>query len=294
MAWVEKTHKDKGHAWRVGYRGPDRRQRYKTFTRRADADLFAATVETTYPAAIGPTPPRQDHRRRLAYQVEASRLNRRPSAIARDDSYLRSFILPTFADHTLVQVQPVAVQQWVAKLNTAGYAPATIRKAYELLARIFTTGVASGLIARTPCRGVKLPNIEQSDKRYLTPTEVRHLAVVVDPRFRALVLTAACSGARFGELAGLPVEHYEPLKRTIRIERNLTEVSGDLAFGETKTRAARRTVSIPTWLVDVLAQHIATYPGDDGLIFTAPCRRAAASHQLPHPLLETRSAILRR
>ena len=46
MAWVEKTPKEKGHAWRVGYRGPDRRQRYKTFTREADADLFAATVET--------------------------------------------------------------------------------------------------------------------------------------------------------------------------------------------------------------------------------------------------------
>ena len=41
MAWVEKTSKDKGHAWRVGYRGPDRRQRYRTFTRKADADLFA-------------------------------------------------------------------------------------------------------------------------------------------------------------------------------------------------------------------------------------------------------------
>ena len=46
MAWVEKTPKEKGHAWRVGYRGPDQRQRYKTFTREADADLFAATVKT--------------------------------------------------------------------------------------------------------------------------------------------------------------------------------------------------------------------------------------------------------
>src|SRR5665811_1477619 len=46
VAWVEKTQKDRGHAWCVGYRGPDRRQRYKTFIRKADADLFAATVET--------------------------------------------------------------------------------------------------------------------------------------------------------------------------------------------------------------------------------------------------------
>ncbi len=198
MAWVEKTPKDKGHAWRVGYRGPDRRQRYKTFTRKADADLFAATVETDMSRGDWTDP----HLGRItvtewAYQVEASRLNRRPSTIVRDDSYLRNLILPTFADHTLIQVQPVAVQQWVAKLNTAGYAAATIRKAYELLARIFTAAVDSGLIARTPCRGVKLPKIEQSDKRYLTPTEIQQLADVIDPRFQALVLTAAYSGARY-------------------------------------------------------------------------------------------------
>jgi len=256
VAWVEKTPKDKGHAWRVGYRGPDRRQRYKTFARKADADLFAATVETDMSRGEWTDP----HLGRItvtdwASQVEASRLNRRPSAIARDDSYLRNLILPTFADHTLIQVQPVAVQQWVAKLNTAGYAAATIRKAYELLARIFTAAVDSGLIARTPCRGVKLPKIEQSDKRYLTPAEVQHLANTIDPGFQALVLTAAYSGARFGELAGLSVEHYEPLKRSIRIERNLTEVSGHLAFGETNTRAARRTVSIPTWRSSSTKEH---------------------------------------
>ena len=31
-------------------------------------------------------------------------------------------------------------------------------------------------------------------------------------------------------------------------------------------------MSIPAWLVDVLAEHIATHPGDDDLIFTAPAR----------------------
>ncbi len=292
MAWVEKVGREKGHAWRVGYRGPNRHQRYKTFARRADANLFAATVETDMVRGDWTDPLLG----RItvadwAYQVEASRLNRRPSTIARDDSYLRSFILPTFGDHTLVQVQPVAVQQWVAKLNTAGYAPATIRKAYEILARIFTTGVDSRLIARTPCQGVKLPKIEQSEKRFLSPTEIEHLADVIHPRFRALALTAAYSGARFGELAGLGVEHYQPLKRTIRIERNLTEVGGKLAFGETKTRASRRMVSIPAWLVDVLAEHIATNPGDDNLIFTAPAggplRRASFRTRFWKPAVQS-------
>jgi integrase len=271
VAWVEKLGKKKGHAWRVGYRGPDRRQRYKTFTRKADADLFAATVETDL-ARGDWTDPRLGTTTvtEWAHQVEASRLNRRRSTTARDDSYLRSFILPAFGDLKLVEVQPVAVQQWVAQLHTAGYAPATIRKAYEILGRTFTAAVDSRLIARSPCQGVKLPKIEQTEKRYLSPAEIQHLADAIHPRFCALVLTAAYSGARFGELAGLGRQHYEPLKRTIRIERNLTEVRGQLAYGETKTRAARRTVSIPAWLVDILAQHLATYPGDDDLIFTAP------------------------
>ncbi len=271
MAWVEKVTRRKGHAWRVGYRGPNRRQRYKTFTRKADADLFAATVETDL-ARGDWTDPRLGKVTVAdwASHVEASRLNRRPSTTARDDSYLRSFVLPTFGELSLVEVQPVAVQQWVAKLNAAGYAPATIRKAYEILSRTFTAAVESRLIARSPCQGVKLPKIEQTEKRYLSPAEIQDLADAIYPRFRALVLTAAYSGARFGELAGLGLQHYEPLKRTIRIERNLTDVRGQLAFGETKTRAARRTVSIPAWLVDVLAEHLATYPGDDDLIFTAP------------------------
>jgi integrase len=271
MAWIEKVERETGRAWRVGYRGPDRRQRYKTFTRKADANLFAATVETDLARGdwtdplLGKVTVAE-----WARQVEASRLNRRRSTIARDDSYLRSFVLPAFGELRLVEVQPVAVQQWVAELNAAGYAPATIRKAYEILGRTFTAAVESRLIARSPCQGVKLPKIEQTEKRFLSPTEIEHLANVIHPRFRALVLTAAYSGARFGELAGLGRQHYEPLKRTIRIERNLTEVRGHLAFGETKTRAARRIVSIPAWLVDVLAEHIATFPGADDLIFAAP------------------------
>jgi len=271
MAWVAKINREKGHAWRVGYRGPDRRQRHKTFTRKADAELFAATVETDQSRGDWTDPQLGKITvAEWALQVEASRLNRRPSTIARDDSYLRSFILPTFGDSRLADVAPIAVQQWVAELAASGYAPATIRKAYEILCRIFTVAVESRLIPRSPCQGVKLPRIEQTDKRFLSPAEIQHLAEVISPRFHALVLTAAYTGARFGELAGLGRQHYEPLKRTIRIERNLSDVQGEITFGQPKTKAARRTISIPAWLVDVLAQHLTRHPGDDDLIFTAP------------------------
>lgn len=115
-----------------------------------------------------------------------------------------------------------------------------------------------------------LPEVEQTEKRFLSPAEIHLLAEAIDPRYRALVLTAAYTGARFGELAGLSLGHYEPLRRIIRIEQTLSEVRGVLSLGGPKTRAARRTVSIPTWLVDVIAAHLSEHRGGDDVIFTAP------------------------
>jgi integrase len=50
-----------------------------------------------------------------------------------------------------------------------------------------------------------------------------------------------------------------------------TDVSGRLVFGPPKTRAARRTVSLPAPVADELEQHLASYaePDPDALVFTA-------------------------
>lgn len=118
--------------------------------------------------------------------------------------------------------------------------------AYQILARIFGTAVDLGLLTRTPCRGVRLPKIARSVMPYLAPAEIMHLADGIEPRYRALVLTAAYSGARVGELAALDIDHYEPLRLKMRIERAVSEVSGKIHIAEPKTRAAIRAITLPT------------------------------------------------
>ncbi len=204
-------------------------------------------------------------------RAEAARINRRPSTKARDESYYRSLVLPTFGAMPIGAIQPSIVQEWISELTDNGYAPATIRKAYQLLSRTFDTAIETGLIARSPCRGVRLPSADRSEMRFLSPNEIRRLAEAIEPRFHALVLTGAYSGARFGELAALDVDHFEPDRRTILIERTLSEVNGHIHFGEPKTRAARRKLILPSWLTDVLVAHLDNWPpNDNGLMFTAP------------------------
>ena len=57
----------------------------------------------------------------------------------------------------------------------------------------------------------------------------------------------------------------------IRIDRTLSEVNGKLRVTEPKARASVRSVTLPTWLVERLAQHLTEWPiSEMRLLFTAP------------------------
>jgi integrase len=191
--------------------------------------------------------------------------------MARDQYLIDTYILPAFGNRQLKSIQPLEVRTWIAGLAAKGLAPATVRKAAQLFSADLEAACNDGLIPRNPARRVDLPKIEKVEMRFLTPDEVRSLAGAIDPRYSCLVFTAAYTGLRFGELAALKVSRLDMLRRTIRVEETLSEVSGHLAFGPPKTAAARRTVTLPKTLVEVLAAHLAKYPvGEEGLIFTAP------------------------
>ena len=102
----------------------------------------------------------------------------------------------------------------------------------------------------------------------------------MEPRFRALVLTAAFAGLRFGELAALTRERVDLDSGTIAVTETLVEVPGALLLGPPKSDAGRRAVAIPASLVPELDRHLATYvrPESDALVFTgtkgAPLRRS--------------------
>jgi integrase len=259
-------------SWQARWRDPTGSQRSKNFPRRVDAERFLVTVEARKLEGTYIDP----HAGRIRLGDFAERttggwVNRRDSTKARDESYLRILVLPVFAAMPIGAIGLYDIQDWIAELVANSYAPSTIRHAYQLLGRICNDAVTAGLIARTPCRDINLPKIQDTEQRFLSPTEITDLANTIDPRYRALVITAAHTGCRVGELIALDVDRYQPDERIIRIERSLAEIRGHLRFGPPKTAAARRAVSVPPWLPAVIDQHLDDHPpSPDGLIFTAP------------------------
>ena len=124
-------------------------------------------------------------------RYQAGRHNIRPSTAVRDESYFRNLVVPRLGTRTLASFDPQVIREWVAGLVADGYTPATIRKAYQLLAAALNLAVDDGLIVRSPCRGVSLPKIEASEKRFLDHDETELLASTIHPRYRAFVLTGA-------------------------------------------------------------------------------------------------------
>lgn len=195
----------------------------------------------------------------------------RASTQVRDESYLASCILPALGQVPLGRITQLDVRAWVAELGARGLAPATVVKAYQILAKILRAAVDGGLIPSTPCRGVPLPRVEREEMRFLTPSQVANLADVIDPRFRALVLVAAYGGLRRAELAGLRTSRVNLPRGEVDNAEIMVEVRGRASFGPPKTRAGRRIVGLPRSVARELGEHLARRPDPDSdLVFQGP------------------------
>lgn len=227
--------------WQVRYRDPAGTERARNFRRRIDAERFLVTIEADKVRGSWTDP-------RLARTTveewlptwQASRVHLRRSTRAGADSLLRNHVLPHFACRQLGSMTPTDIQAFVAHLEERGLAPSTIRQAYLLVAGLFSSAVDSDLIARSPCRGIKLPPKTRTEMRFLTAAEVLEVADAIAEPYRALVLTAAYTGCRFGELAGLRVHRLDLLRRTLTVAEALSDVQGQVAVA---TEDGRSTAS---------------------------------------------------
>lgn len=211
----------------------------------------------------------------------AAQVQHRATTIDQLDVRLRVHILPSFENRPIGSIRPSEVRAWVAGRSTM-LAPSTVENTYVWFSTIMRAAVVDRLIPASPCVGIKLPRVERMQVVPLTTQQVVALAAAAPARHRALVVLAAGSGLRQGELLGLNAERIDWLGRSVRVDRQLvTPARGAPFLSPPKTDATRRTVPIAPEVVAELAEHLRQYPTRDGLLFTttagAPLRRSRAA-----------------
>lgn len=85
-----------------------------------------------------------------------------------------------------------------------------------------------------------------------------------------MVVLAAGTGLRQGEAFGLVVDRVDFLRRTLRVDQQLSLVAGlGPHLTPPKTEASRRTIALPNVVVSALVAHLVAFPvGPEGLVFT--------------------------
>lgn len=244
--------------WQARYRGPDGRERGRSFDTKNEAQGFLDEIGVAKRRGAW-VDPRAGKLLfgKWAAECYASRIDLRESSRARDEGYLRLHVLPYFETTPIARIERRDVQEWVTKLGEKGLAPATVRACHRLLSGMLAEAVESRLIGQFPCRKIKLPRVARTEQRFLTGPEVERLADSIGEHFAPLIYSACFLGLRWGELTGLKRDRLNLLKRQVTVAGTLEEVGGRLRYvDETKSSASRRLVTIPAFLCEMLSTQL--------------------------------------
>jgi integrase len=185
----------------------------------------------------------------------------------------RKYIEPVLWDVLLVDITPAAVRSWRASTLEGGTSPTMVAKAYRLLRSVLATAVDEELIRRNPCRIRGAGQERAAERPVATVDQVFDIAERMPDRFRVLVLLAAFTSLRYGELVALRRYDVNIKSGTLTTRATLVERSdGSLVFGPPKTEAGKRTVTVPVAIRPDLCKHLRSYVGDrvDALVFVGP------------------------
>ena len=261
MASVKRVESSRGTRYRARYRAPDGTSKERWFTKKADADRFLTSVEHSKftGAYVDPSAGKvtfRDYAEQWRH-VQAHRL----STTASVETNLRRHVYPTIGDRPIGAVQRSEVQ---ALVKGIGLAPSTVELIYRYVSAIFRSAVEDLVIPVSPCRRISLPAKHATTVTVPTIEQVATMANAVPSCYRALVLLAAASGLRQGELIGLTVDRVDWLRRTVTVDRQLVMLRDKVpSFGPPKTTASHRVVPLPDEALTLLTEHVRVHPPVD-------------------------------
>jgi integrase len=289
---IKKRTTASGTRYDVRFRGPDGRERSRSFRTRRDAERYERDQRTALDRGNWIDPRHAG----LTFDDYADRWlserhELRPRTVELYGSLLRCHIAPKFGPLALGKISPAAVRSWNAKLAQAH--EVTAAKAYRLLNQILATAVADELIGRNPCV-VRGAGQEHSPERPMVSiAEVDALAAAMPADMRVAVTLAAWCQLRRAELLGLERRDVDLLHGTVRIERAANHVPGGLQLGPPKTAAGVRTVSIPPHILGTLEDHLAANvaPEATAPVLTGPAGARLRPSTLQNAWKSAREAI---
>jgi integrase len=196
-----------------------------------------------------------------------------PRTVDKYERLLRLHVVPEVGAVQLVDLTPARVRSWRAGLLADGVGASTVAQAYRLLRAVMNTALDDELIrGRNPCRIKGADKEHAAERPVASVAQVYAIAEASKPWYRALVLTAAMTGLRWGELVALRRRHLDLEGGFVDVRSAVVEDGTGLSVDRTKSEAGVRVVGLPAVIVPELRSHLARWSeaGSNGRVFVGP------------------------
>jgi len=187
---------------------------------------------------------------------------------------LERYVYPAVGSGKLSKLAPVDIQALYAKMLSAkfkggyGLTPRTVINTHRVLSSALKQAVKWRMLTQNVCQYVDLPKRQKTEMKALSEVEVgRFLVAAKNSKHRILFTVMLGTGFRPGEALALMWKDFDPVGRTLTVQRALETVHGKHYFKTPKTPHSRRTIKLPDNLVKLLLEHKALLPFDSELIF---------------------------
>lgn len=187
---------------------------------------------------------------------EVAQPSLRASTFSTYESHIRTHIVPALGRVALQQLTPQQIQSFLNHKLAGGLSPRTVADIHAVMRTALQQAVKWNLMARNVATLVERPRIPQKQVQYLTPAQARtFLQSVQSDRLQALYLTAMSLGLRRGEALGLRWDDIDLDRGILAVRAALQRINGKLQLVELKTKAAHRSINLPSVTLAALKAH---------------------------------------
>ena len=268
-------------AWIVDYVDGQDRRRLKTFTRKKDADAFAATASVEIKEGIHVADSASITIKEAGemWIAGAENAGLERSTVDQYRQHLNFHITPFLGNVLLSKLNAPMVRAFEDKLRDEGRSPAMVKKVRGSLGSLLADAGERGLVARNVVRDLRSRRRRGRERQaegrqkgkikvgidLPTREEIKAIVEHVSGRWRPLIITAIFTGLRASELRGLKWADVDLDGKQLHVRQRADRYN---EIGRPKSEAGERVVPLPPIAVNTLREwKLACPKGDADLVF---------------------------
>lgn len=259
--WSKKQPNGKIRIW-MKFRGDKNPRASQVCDDAEAADDWEAKMRHTHNEGVWQDP--KKHRRPLRYYAEIwweiKSAELRPSTLRNYKRWLDKHVLVRFGEDLIGEITESEVERFLAA-KLRHYSPKTVNEILNVLHGVLEQARKDKARPDNPAVG-KMKAVEDHEGVRITMEQIIDFIECVSPRYRTAVWVLVFTGLRSGEVWGLHICDIDWMTGDTKVIRTYGTTGGydgipfGHAEGPVKTRAGKREVHIPEFVLDELQAEI--------------------------------------